>query len=146
MGDVRYLAFNTCTTRSVIWIMFPSITSWMIGSAMLRLKRPILNSTQEKYRRGFLANSNRAAFFSLPSSVIKPRFSSTLCVDELYSLLSMRSAAMPLSRKYFMALRSKSLIVACSLGISSQERLIFFKTNCCKAEPFNSCIVLPLRQ
>ena len=40
-----------------------------------------------------------------------------------------------------MAFWSKSSMVARSLMISSHERPIFFKTNCCSEAPFSYCIV-----
>ena len=130
MGEVKYFVLRISTTRSVICIILPSTTSCVTRSASSFLNRPILNSTHVKYRMGFLAKRSNAAFFNLPFSLIKCRFSKTDCVEASASSSLIRPALMPLRKKKSIALRSKSSIVANSLVISSHERPIFFNMNC----------------
>ena len=67
-------------TLSVIWMMLPLISSWMIRSDSSDRKRPILNPLATKNFSGSLPKSRMAAFLSLPSRVMRFRFSRMVSV------------------------------------------------------------------
>ena len=80
MWKTRYLLIRVSMTLSVIWMMLPLISSWMIRSDSSDTKRPILNPLATKNFSGSLPKSRMAAFLSLPSRVMRFRFSRMVSV------------------------------------------------------------------
>ena len=79
--------------------MFPSTTSWNIRSLSETPNLPILNSEPGKYLCGFSAKSKRAAFLSLPSSVMRFRLSRMVSVESERALDGIRDARIAWLRK-----------------------------------------------